>query len=256
MITVKFIEQTSVKVVFTTNGADGVGVPSGGTTGQLLAKASNTNYDTEWVTGGGGGGGSVDSVTGTANRIVITGTATDPIVNISSAYDSAITAEIAAAANTRIIVSNVTQVSHTGTATETKLFSALIPAGTMETGDHIRFNINTVNGSGSGNKVWRVYMNTADAIPASTLQIATYTYTGFAGRIIRNMWVSASNTLRMLLRATGAATDETATALNNTWIDSVTIDFSVDQYFIITCALGNSGDTTYLFDVQVIHMKP
>lgn len=35
-------------------GADGVGVPVGGTTGQILAKASGTDYDTEWVTGGGG----------------------------------------------------------------------------------------------------------------------------------------------------------------------------------------------------------
>ena len=34
-----------------TNGADGVGVPTGGTTGQLLAKHSGTDYDTEWVTG-------------------------------------------------------------------------------------------------------------------------------------------------------------------------------------------------------------
>lgn len=30
-------------------GQDGVGVPSGGTTGQVLAKASGTDYDTEWV---------------------------------------------------------------------------------------------------------------------------------------------------------------------------------------------------------------
>jgi hypothetical protein len=30
-------------------GADGVGVPAGGTTGQLLAKASNSDYDDEWV---------------------------------------------------------------------------------------------------------------------------------------------------------------------------------------------------------------
>lgn len=35
---------------------------------------------------GGGGGGSVNSVTGTANRIVITGTATDPVINISTSY--------------------------------------------------------------------------------------------------------------------------------------------------------------------------
>ncbi len=30
-------------------GTNGQGVPSGGTTGQLLAKASNADYDTEWV---------------------------------------------------------------------------------------------------------------------------------------------------------------------------------------------------------------
>jgi integrin beta 8 len=32
-----------------TDGADGVGVPVGGTTGQVLAKNSGTDYDTEWV---------------------------------------------------------------------------------------------------------------------------------------------------------------------------------------------------------------
>lgn len=32
-------------------------VPSGGTTGQVLAKASNTNWDLVWATAGGGGGG-------------------------------------------------------------------------------------------------------------------------------------------------------------------------------------------------------
>lgn len=41
----------------------GNGVPEGGTTGQVLAKASNDDYDTEWVTGGGGG---VTSVTATS----------------------------------------------------------------------------------------------------------------------------------------------------------------------------------------------
>ena len=37
-------------------GASGQGVPVGGTTGQVLRKASGTNYDTEWATGGAGGG--------------------------------------------------------------------------------------------------------------------------------------------------------------------------------------------------------
>ena len=46
-------------------GQDGVGVPTGGTTGQVLAKASGTDYDTEWVDQSGGGGNvqSVNNVT-------------------------------------------------------------------------------------------------------------------------------------------------------------------------------------------------
>ena len=32
-----------------TDGADGIGVPAGGTTGQVLAKNSATDYDTEWI---------------------------------------------------------------------------------------------------------------------------------------------------------------------------------------------------------------
>lgn len=39
-----------------TNGTNGVGVPAGGTTGQVLVKASNADYATMWATGGGGGG--------------------------------------------------------------------------------------------------------------------------------------------------------------------------------------------------------
>jgi hypothetical protein len=37
-------------------GTNGTGVPTGGTTGQVLAKNSNTNFDTAWVTASGGGG--------------------------------------------------------------------------------------------------------------------------------------------------------------------------------------------------------
>jgi hypothetical protein len=44
-------------------GTPGVGVPTGGATGQVLAKASATDFDTTWVNQSGGGGGSGD-VTG------------------------------------------------------------------------------------------------------------------------------------------------------------------------------------------------
>lgn len=45
-----------------TNGTNGQGVPTGGTTGQLLAKDSSTNYDTKWIDPPTGGGSSMQPV--------------------------------------------------------------------------------------------------------------------------------------------------------------------------------------------------
>ena len=50
-------------------GPAGPGVVTGGFTGQVLAKKSNANYDTEWVTGGGGGGAAIwGGITGTLSN--------------------------------------------------------------------------------------------------------------------------------------------------------------------------------------------
>ena len=50
------------------DGADGEGVPTGGETGQVLTKASNDDFDTEWTDqqSGGGGGESENSISGGA----------------------------------------------------------------------------------------------------------------------------------------------------------------------------------------------
>lgn len=49
-------------------GAAGVGVPVGGTTGQFLAKASSTDYDTEWVNEPVGVGGGLDGPVSSTNN--------------------------------------------------------------------------------------------------------------------------------------------------------------------------------------------
>lgn len=51
-------------VVSATGGGGSGNVPAGGTTGQVLAKASNTNYDTEWVAAGGVGVSALSIVSG------------------------------------------------------------------------------------------------------------------------------------------------------------------------------------------------
>jgi hypothetical protein len=52
---------------------EGSAAPEGGTTGQVLAKASATNFDTEWVDPGGGGGGTpIDYAYRTAGNVSVT----------------------------------------------------------------------------------------------------------------------------------------------------------------------------------------
>lgn len=59
-------------------------IPSGGTTGQVLKKTSNSDYAASWANES-GGGGAVDDVQINGNSIVTSGTATIPVAS-SSAY--------------------------------------------------------------------------------------------------------------------------------------------------------------------------
>jgi hypothetical protein len=55
-------------------GPAGQGVPTGGTTGQVLAKNSATNYDTDWVDAPTGGGGGPIDETNLVEQVVRSGT--------------------------------------------------------------------------------------------------------------------------------------------------------------------------------------
>lgn len=52
-------------------GTNGQGVPTGGTTGQVLAKVNGTDYNTQWVTPN-AGGSSLPTQTGNAGRVLTT----------------------------------------------------------------------------------------------------------------------------------------------------------------------------------------
>jgi hypothetical protein len=55
------VNETTENIVVTISeqGIDGVGIPAGGTIGQVLVKQSGEDYDTTWAAGGGGGGTSI-----------------------------------------------------------------------------------------------------------------------------------------------------------------------------------------------------
>ena len=62
------------------NGPDGIGIPTGGTTGQVLSKASGTDYDTEWTTPS---GGDVTDVQVNGTSVVSGGVANVPVAGDS-----------------------------------------------------------------------------------------------------------------------------------------------------------------------------
>src|SRR5690625_2750584 len=53
-------------------GPPGAGVPAGGATGQVLAKATAADHDTQWIDPPTGGGGAVSSVNGKTGDVVLT----------------------------------------------------------------------------------------------------------------------------------------------------------------------------------------
>jgi hypothetical protein len=70
------------------DGADGVGTPTGGTTGQMLVKASNTDYDFTWANSGGTGSTGVRGVF--YNSTVTTGSLLITYSSVASPYVTAI----------------------------------------------------------------------------------------------------------------------------------------------------------------------
>lgn len=109
------------------DGSNGVGVPVGGATGQVLAKNSGTDYDTHWVDAA---SGSVTAVSGTAP--IISSGGTTPAISISAATTSA-AGSMSAADKTKLdgIASGAT--ANTGTVTSTSVVTANGLAGTVAT---------------------------------------------------------------------------------------------------------------------------
>jgi hypothetical protein len=93
-------------------GANGQGVPVGGTTGQVLRKASGTNYDTEWAAAA-SGSGSVTSVALAGTGLSISGSpiTTSGTITANVAYGT--TASTAAEGNDARLSDARTPLSHT-----------------------------------------------------------------------------------------------------------------------------------------------
>jgi len=145
--------------------------------------------------------------------------------------------------------------THTGNTNNTLVYSKLITANTIGTGDGIQISTKFTKPSGSAaNPTVRIYVNTTASLSGATL-LATYLTTNLNGRFFlveRTANVDGATT-NFIAAASGALTDSATLSVNAP--SEISIDWTVDQYIIVAIQLGNAADSITLRMVNVILNK-
>jgi hypothetical protein len=135
-----------------------------------------------------------------------------------------------------------TTLSLTGTTTETLITSILIPANTFQANDWLRW-VASINATNNGHsKILKFYFNTTASLSGAT-QVAQRTLANITTQIVlRNMFfVNSISSQKTLLGTTlNVASDDSSTGGTQA---TLSINFAVDQYFIISGQLAVGTDT-------------
>ncbi len=215
-----------------------VGIPTGGTTGQVLKKSSNTDFEVEWGTGGSGASDFTDlsdvpsSYTGQANKVV--------------RVNAAETALEFAPAGRYILYKNNVSVPLTGTLVEQKMDSFKIDAGTLEANDVLRFTVLTTKTGTGGTYTVRINANTTDDLIGDIqlgLVAAAANNTAYL-KFEREMFFKNSLTSQVVMSTSLSLTIDLQNITNA--ISTPNVDFTVDQYITVSIILANTGDTATL----------
>ncbi len=150
-----------------------------------------------------------------------------------------------------VLYKNNVNITHTGTVSETKLFSFLIPANTFQANDHVRFVLRTTPNSSSNTRTSRIKFNTSDALGGT--QVCQWN-TGSANVLtVRNMWMLNSlASQRVAVAATTANNNDETSNLVTANLTTLSIDFTVDQWLIYSGELvTSSADTLTISQVLI-----
>jgi hypothetical protein len=132
--------------------------------------------------------------------------------------------------------------SVTGTTSETKAASVLVTGGTLDLNDIVTWRLTANKVNNNGTMTIRIYINDTDDLTTPTLW-GTFTttsntiYTKFSREIT---FKGAINSQRVASETTTLINDYSS-AFNSTPLNS-TVDFSTDQYFVMSIQLANGSD--------------
>jgi len=135
-------------------------------------------------------------------------------------------------------------VTHTGTTANTIVASYLINSGTFEANDFFRFLIQTSHTNNANVKTLRVYINSSVSLVGATL-IATRLLTSSAGAsMARDLIFKNSLSSQDISFVTNSFGDNENNS--NVTVSSLTINFSVNQYFIVAFELADGTDSAVI----------
>ena len=132
--------------------------------------------------------------------------------------------------------------SLTGTTAETLITSILIPANTFESNDWLKW-LTSINATGNANsKILKFYFNTSSVLAGAT-QVAQRTLANTITQTVgRNLiFVNSISSQKTLVGVTTNLINDEGT--NTGTQATLSINFAVDQYFIISGTLAVGTDT-------------
>ena len=144
-----------------------------------------------------------------------------------------------------------TDSSHTGSTSETILCNLSIPLNSMGANDVMMIESSLYAIGTAGSKIFRAYIgpnsnSLTGAVQCGLVQMAAANVWSALIRKIANK--NSQTTNNVGLAATNSITENVTTSTART---ATNIDFTVQQYFMITVVLGSSADTAGIDNVQL-----
>jgi len=151
----------------------------------------------------------------------------------------------------RLLFKQNASIQHTGTLTQTIIFSTLVTAGNFQANDFIVFLAGVSATDNANTKTFQFYYNTSNSLTGAQL-LATKTLTSGTARhtpIKRTFVFKNSLTALQVVEPTlSFSNDETFDA--NSSLPSRTINCALDVYFIMTCTLTNIADVALIRHIK------
>ena len=148
----------------------------------------------------------------------------------------------------RIVLKNSTD-SSTSSTTNVLLYSGLISANTFTTGDLIRIEATFRKTNTLNNYITRIYTNTSASLTGAT-QIATRSPANniLYAKLRRLATIKSATNTEIFPATTSINTDHTE---SSTAASTLNIDWTVDQYIIVSGFVTNASDTVIFSNIIV-----